>query len=194
MEHFKQVYGQMLAEKKNADQIATWMQQRYYWGDFLAGLRTALIRSEDDERKKLSAQKPGVEVGVWIESMNNAGAATPNGASAGMMAGGFAPAPFMRSRLMFQQPPPVADQSSQTGQASTNGLTLVCRAVSLKLQVDPSANNKEIAFTVRDQIANLPFVDPDAKATQLVGEISPDDANGTFTFTLNVTPLNPLKF
>jgi type IV pilus assembly protein PilM len=194
MEHFKQVYGQMLAEKKNADQIATWMQQRYYWGDFLAGLRTALIRSEDDERKKLSAQKPGVEVGVWIESMNNAGAANPNGASAGMMAGGFAPAPFMRSRLMFQQPPPVADQSSQTGQASTNGLTLVCRAVSLKLQVDPSANNKEIAFTVRDQIANLPFVDPDAKATQLVGEISPDDANGTFTFTLNVTPLNPLKF
>ena len=34
----------------------------------------------------------------------------------------------------------------------------------------------------------------DAKATLLVGEISPDDANGTFTFTVNVTPQNPLTF
>jgi len=38
------------------------------------------------------------------------------------------------------------------------------------------------------------LVNPDPKATQLVGEISPDDANGTFTFTVSVTPLKPPTF
>jgi len=76
----------------------------------------------------------------------------------------------------------------------TNSLQLVCRAVSLKLTVDPSQNNKDIAYAVRDEIAASPMVNPDAKATQLVGEISPDDANGTFTFTVSVTPAKPLTF
>jgi hypothetical protein len=71
---------------------------------------------------------------------------------------------------------------------------LVCRAVSLKRTVSESANNKDIAYAVRDQIAASPMVDPSASATQLVGEISADDANGTFTFTVTVTPLKPLKF
>jgi hypothetical protein len=60
--------------------------------------------------------------------------------------------------------------------------------------VDASANNKDIAYVVRDEIANSPMVNPDAKATQLVGEISADDAIGTFTFSVNVAPQNPLKF
>jgi hypothetical protein len=34
----------------------------------------------------------------------------------------------------------------------------------------------------------------DPKATQLTGQITPDDATGTFTFSVNVTPLNPLNF
>ena len=45
------------------------MEERYYWGDVLAQLRGALISSEDDMKKKLSAQKPGVEAGIWIEQM-----------------------------------------------------------------------------------------------------------------------------
>jgi hypothetical protein len=64
----------------------------------------------------------------------------------------------------------------------------------LKLTVDPSANNKDIAYVVRDQIAASPMVNPDANATQLVGEISPDDDKGTFTFTVSVTPAQPLTF
>ena len=76
----------------------------------------------------------------------------------------------------------------------TNSITFVCRAVSLKRTVDESANNKDIAYAVRDEIANSVMVNPDLKATQLVGEISPDDANGTFTITVNVTPAKPLIF
>jgi hypothetical protein len=42
-------------------------------------MRRALIRSEEDVRKKLSAQKPGVEVGIWIEQITSPNAlATEN--------------------------------------------------------------------------------------------------------------------
>jgi hypothetical protein len=95
-----------------------------------------------------------------------------------------------------QAPPPMATGTAGTAPAGvdTNAITLICRAVSLKVIVDNAANNKDIAYSVRDQIANSPMVNPDPKLTQLVGDISPDDANGTFTFTVSVEPLNPLKF
>jgi hypothetical protein len=201
MEVFKQAHDKLQKSQKEAGQIAAYMQQRYYWGDFLADMRRALIRSEDDIKKKFSAQKPGVEVGIWIEQITSAAAL--NGASSapgsGMPPGTPGTDPRLRDprlRGQGEMPPPPPDQAGQpaAGQSSTNAISFVCRAVSLKITVDPSANNKDIAYAVRDQIASSPLVNPDPKATQLVGEISQDDANGTFTFTVNVTPLNPLNF
>jgi type IV pilus assembly protein PilM len=191
MEVFTQAYKRMLSTKKNSEQIAAWMNDRYYWGDFLAEMRRAMIRSEDDLRKKLAAQKPGVDVGIWIEQMsataNPAGPAGPPGAPQQMYPG--MPQPGM------PQPMPGGGPAAQAAAGpDTNGIVLVCRAVSLKLTVDPSANNKDIAYVVRDQLAASPMVNPDAKVTQLMGEISPDDANGTFTFTVNVMPAKPLTF
>jgi len=187
MERFKQTLAKRDATTNSAYQIANWMQERYYWGDFLSNLRLALIRSEDDLRKKLSAQKPGVEVGVWVEQIVG-----PVNAPAVATMPNYPPP--MPGRGMPQ--PPVPDPNAQAGQgmADTNAITLICRAVSLKQTVDQSANNKDIAYSVRDQIANSPMVNPDPKLTQLVGDISQDDANGTFTFTVSVEPLNPLKF
>ncbi len=199
MDKFKQILTSKDAATNNAYLIATWMQDRYYWGDFLAQLRSALIRSEADLRAKFSAQKPGVDVGVWIDQISS-------GSSQAGTASPMAPPPMMPPpngyngymRRPMQQPmqmmPPQPPPPGAAGASDTNGITLVCRAVSLKLTVDPSANNKDIAYSVRDQIASCPMVNPDAKVTQLVGEISPDDANGTFTFTVNVALLNPLKF
>jgi len=198
--------------QKDADQLATWIQQRYYWGDFMSEMRWALIRSEDDLKKKLSAQKPGMEVGIWVEQMTssaNLGASSavaPGAPMPGMGMPGMAGMPGMRGGMPGMRgmpgepgmapPPPPPDQAAQpgAGTATNDVITLVCRAVSLKVTMDPSANNKDIAYVVRDQIAASPLVNPDAKATQLVGEISPDDANGTFTFTVSVTPLKPLNF
>jgi hypothetical protein len=57
--------------------------------------------------------------------------------------------------------------------------------------LDPSANS-EIAYAVENEIKSSPLVDP--KATQLTGQITPDDATGTFTFTVSVSPLNPINF
>jgi hypothetical protein len=78
-----------------------------------------------------------------------------------------------------------------TGEASTNSaITVVCRAVNLA-SVDASANS-QIAYAVENEIKNSPLVD--AKATQLAGQITPDESNGTFTFTINVVLHNSLNF
>jgi hypothetical protein len=86
-------------------------------------------------------------------------------------------------------PPPGSAAPPAAGSAN-NAITLVCRAVNLT-SLDPSASS-EIAYAVENEIKNSPLVDP--KATQLTGQITPDETTGTFTFTVNVTPLNPLNF
>jgi type IV pilus assembly protein PilM len=188
MDRFKQALGKRKAAMDSATQIATWMQQRYYWGDFLADLRAALIRSEDDIHKKLSAQKPGgVEVGIWIEQIIPPGAPGSGGPPGMPGMPGMPPMPDMRG-----VPPPNGTPPNGTAPAgpNTNSITLVCRAVSLT-GVDSSAN-PSIAYAVETEIKNSAMVDP--QTTQLSPNISPDDPNGTFTFTVNVTPKNPLTF
>jgi type IV pilus assembly protein PilM len=176
-EVFNQAYKKLQKTQKEASEINTLLQQRYYWGDFLAEMRNALIRSESDIKKKLSAQKPGVDVGIWIEQMTS---------SANLAGGGSVPVgPGVPPPMGI---PPAQQNTDQSG--TTNAITILCRAVNLT-SVDPSANS-EIAFAVESEIKNSPAVDP--KATQLVGQITSDDANGTFTFTMSVTPLTPLNF
>ncbi|HEX9047818.1 MAG TPA: pilus assembly protein PilM, partial [Verrucomicrobiae bacterium] len=194
MELFKSAYAKREAAKKEADQIATLMQQRFYWGDFLSDMRLALIRSELDIKKKLSAQKPGVEAGIWIEQIVSANAAT----AAAPSPEGMLPPPYNNPNNPYAPPRPQPvpnpeQQTPQPGQAAgpvTNSITLVCRAVSLT-SVDSSAN-PSIAYAVETEIKNSALVDP--AATQLSPNISPDDPNGTFSFTVNVVLKTPLNF
>ena len=145
-------------------------------------------------------QKPGVDTGIWVEQMIS----TPTLGSAGPVVGVQMPgmSPEMPGRNPALQAygeagaptapvPPAGDAAAAVGQAAnTNIITLVCRAISLT-SVDPSAN-RDIAYAVENEIKASPLVDP--KSTSLDGNIVPDDANGTFTFTLKVAPLNPLNF
>ena len=196
MQTFKTAYANMQTAKRNAEGIAELIQDRYYWGDFLLELRGALVRSEDAVRKQYANQKPGLDVGIWIDQLS-----IPGEAAAQNPANGPAAPPTMgyrggsaRYRMeAAPAPTPTPDQGA-AATTNTNGLTLVCRAVSLKRTVNDSANNKDIAYAVRDQIAASPMVNPGATATQLEGEITADDADGTFTFTVTVTPAKPLKF
>jgi type IV pilus assembly protein PilM len=216
---FNSALKQLQRTQAEASQITQWMQQRFYWADFLVDMRRALLRSEDDLKKKMAAQKPGSDVGIWVEHLtsapNQAGAtaaadgsvANPPASAPGANAAANMAALMMglNNRMANSSgnnpgavpgiPIPAATIPAATAvdQSAGNAITLVCRAVSLK-NIDPSANNTDIAYSVRDQIAASPLVNPDPKATQLVGEISPDDANGTFTFTVSVTPLKPLTF
>jgi type IV pilus assembly protein PilM len=171
-EAMKRAYSKLQATQKEADQITSWMEQRYYWGDVLNELRGALIRSEEDVRKKLSDKKPNVEAGIWIEQMTT----MPDlqGAGGGMAA----------------NPPPPNPDGSAANPNQTAPITLVCRAVDFP-NIDSAANG-EIAYAVESELkGSTNYFDP--KTTQLTGQISPDDANSTFTFGITATLLNPLK-
>jgi len=169
---FTKAYARLQATQKEAGQITDWMQDRYYWGDVLTQLRGALIRSENNIKAKLSAQKPGVEAGVWIEQLTSAG-------SLGSMSAGG--------------PDAAANAATDANGAAHAGdnsvITIVCRAVNLT-SVDPSANS-EIAYAVETELKACPIFDP--KTTQLTGQMTQDDSTGTFTFGVTVTLLNPLQ-
>ena len=153
--------------QKQAEQIADWMQKRYYWGDVLSQMRESLIRAENDVEKKLSAEKPDVQAGIWIEQMTTMGA---------------------------QQPQQQQSMNGPSGVGSTKAgatMQLTCRAVSLN-GVDPSANN-EIAYAVESEFQACKYFDP--KTTVLAGSVTPEDPNtGTFTFGVTVTLSPPPQF
>ena len=172
----------------------SWLQNRFYWVDFTAELRQAMLRAEAGVKKKLAAQNPAVETGIWVEQM----IAVP---LPGTDPAGNGPIPVPRLPSGGEMPPEFAPMNpngrargssgvAENTVAETNVITLVCRAVNLT-SVDPSANST-IAYTVENEIKASPMVNP--KTTQLVGQITLDDANGTFTFIVNVTPLKSMKF
>ncbi len=152
-DQFNRAYTKLQAtQKRSGLKSRAWMEERYYWGDVLAELRRVLIRSEDDIKKKLSAQRAGVEAGIWIEQMTMGAAQTP-AAGHGARA---APEPAPESdEMMVIHPPPhptAAPQSrcaripSAARNPAANTITLVCRAVNLS-SVD-SAANTDIAYAV----------------------------------------------
>ena len=165
--------------QNEAAQITSWMEKRYYWGDVLAELRRALIRSEDDVKKTLSAKKPGVETGIWIEQMTIGDVQTA------------ADRPRRQSCVQSALNPNPAATGTPPAAASNpaSTITLICRAVNLS-SVD-SAANADIAYAVLKAFQEDPLFDP--KATQLRGDITPDEASGTFTFGIIVGLQNPLN-
>jgi type IV pilus assembly protein PilM len=172
----KTANDQLQNTQREVNQITAWMGERYYWGDVLTELRRTLIRSEDEIVKKYAAQyaalhpaqKQGMEAGIWIEQMM-VGTAAPVAPTT--PASGGTP----------------ATPSSPTD--PNNTIMLVCRAVDLS-GIDTSANN-EIVYAVERELKNAPVFDP--KTVQPSAQISPVDANGTFTFSITVSPQNPLK-
>ncbi|HVU07099.1 MAG TPA: type IV pilus assembly protein PilM [Verrucomicrobiae bacterium] len=192
-ERFKKAHGALLAGQKDATQIATWIQDRYYWGETLAEFRRSLITAEADVQKKLSAQKPGVQAGIWVEQLTSMSAATGTDVSGnnpvpfhGQYPGG---GPFGGNPGGYPPQNNTPDNAATTNSVPAGTITVICRAVSLS-NVDPSANT-EIAYAVENALKSSPLFDP--KGTQLSGQITPDDASGTFTFGISVALKNPLN-
>ena len=169
---FDKVYGKLKKTQGEAAQITTWMQQRYYWGDFLAEMRRALLRSEENIHTKFSQKNPSIEAGIWIEQM------TMSSASAATAVAG--------------QPADAPAAPEAPAKNSKGTITLICRAVDLtKVSGDADASTS-IASAAASAIKSSPLVDPNA--TALMGQATPDESNNTFTFTINVTLLNPPTF
>jgi type IV pilus assembly protein PilM len=174
-ESFDRAYRKMQMAQQEVDQITSWMDGRYYWGDVLAELKRVLIRAEENTRKKLSAQKANVEAGIWIEQL-------AFGAPAGSITSpGANPVPPSANPGENEGAPAAAAIST-----STNSITLVCRAVNLS-SVDASAT-PGIAYAVESELKASPFFDP--QGTALLGNIVPDEVTGTFTFGITVALTN----
>ncbi|HXE42787.1 MAG TPA: type IV pilus assembly protein PilM [Candidatus Baltobacteraceae bacterium] len=156
----------------DANQITLWMNERFYWGDFLNDLRGALIRAEDEVKKKYMTQKPDVQTGIWVEQM-----------LMGM--------PLAAEPVAEGDAPPPTPEGGATPNANT--ITLVCRAVDLSV-VDSAANN-EIVYAVERQLKTTPLVDQ--KTVQPSAQLSPVQPVaadfGTFTFNVTLAPQTPLK-
>ena len=183
---FNKAYATLKEVKGERDQLTSYLEARYYWGDVLTQLHGVLMRSEDSIKKKLSAQKPNVEVGIWIEQLTSAPGLQGSVAQAGPMVPVPVPTGPQEPGGAAPTPPPATDAAA----VMQPPVSLVCRAVNLSA-VD-SAANSEIAFAVESELKACPVFDP--KTTQLTGQITPDDSNGTFTFGLSLMLQNPLKF
>jgi type IV pilus assembly protein PilM len=170
-EKFRSAYAKLQAAQAEAAQITGWLEARYYWGDVLADLRRALIRAEGDVVKKYYAQNPKVEAGIWIEQMTTSANSGNPGAS-----------PMAPLNPYNNEATPGASSEP------TNSITLICRAVDLS-GVDSAADN-EVVYAVERELKASPMFDP--KSVQSSPQISPVDANGTFTFSIMVAPVNPL--
>jgi type IV pilus assembly protein PilM len=189
-DEFNTIYAKVNATQKEADQIVEWMNDRFYWGNVLAGLRQVLIRAENDVQKRMSAQRAGVQAGIWIEQLTTMASAR----SALNTAGGPPMAEPMRypgAEYTTSTPPgqPVPGQTTPGQTNQTGTISLVCRAVSLS-KIDPAANS-EIAYTLENDLQTNSLFDP--KATQLTGQINPEDASGTFTFGISAVLSKPLN-
>ncbi len=167
----------------DANQITAWMEDRYYWGDLLTEMRQVLIRSEDGIEKKYAQQyaalhpgsKQGLQAGIWVEQLTMGTGDSANSAYPGLY-----PAPAGNAGVQ----PATGGASDQT-----NALTMVCRAVDLS-GVDAAANN-EIVYAVERELKAAPVFDP--KTVQPAAQISPVDANGTFTFIITVVAAEPFE-
>jgi type IV pilus assembly protein PilM len=178
-DRFKSAYSRLGQATNEAAQITSWMEKRYYWGDVLAEMRRAIIRSEDDVKKTLSAKKPGVETGIWIEQMTMGDVQTA----------GIGPGVNHASNPALNPNPAATGAPSAAASNPAGTITLICRAVNLS-SVD-SAANADIAYAVLKAFQEDPLFDP--KATQLRGDITPDETSGTFTFGIIVGLQNPLN-
>ena len=176
---FKREYQQLTRAKEHGNQTAGWLEARFFWADVCQGLRTAFIAAESKSKAKL-----GKDTGVWIESMVVSG--QPLAPAAAPVGGAFPPgmAPGLESA---PAPAPAAVAGAAAEIAS---ITLNCRAVSLT--TTSASANTDIAFALLSELKASPLFVP--AETQFLGNISADEAPGTFTFAVAVKLKQPLKF
>ncbi|MCS7090835.1 MAG: type IV pilus assembly protein PilM [Verrucomicrobiota bacterium] len=61
-QQFKRAYAELRRLQDQAAQLTAWMEQRYYWADFMTELRRVLIEVENATKNRL-----GADAGVWVE-------------------------------------------------------------------------------------------------------------------------------
>lgn len=192
---FKRAHGDLKTSQKELEQLGGWLEDRFHWVDLLKEIRGVLIRVEEVNRRKLSA-----DTGLWLEDLKSfnpmatgmaSGAADPFGAPPGVPAAnpqmdrafmeryGISP-----GRRAEEAPAPVpGDPNAPAATNDPNAMVAVFRGVSLD-HISPNAN-KDIAFAVQTELKASPLLNPDQ--TRLNREITLDETNFTFSFSMTLS-------
>ena len=201
-QRFEKELSAMKKAQKDSEQIQTWMADRYYWADVLGELRVILLRVENDMKSKLRSDS-----GIWIDQFVTVAPSDLQTADAGSPTspvgfGGSNPEAERLLRERYGLAParlapdaaagtPGTPPKKKGGTNEIDTLKVTFRAISLK-NIDASAN-KDIVYSVLNEIRNSPLFDSDAAATHDDGPLSEDEAPGTFTFPVVIGLKHPLK-
>ena len=179
---FRTAYSELQNTQKQGVQLATWMNDRFFWPELFKEIRACSLAAEKEAKAKLNNN----DTGIWIESVSLPGA--------GSAVGGAAPSQVPRMNAMGEDEPvalPAPTVSADGGnQNQVDTLVLNCRAISLT-SVSASANT-DIAFALLTKLKESPLFIPEQ--TQFLGNIGQDEPPGTFTFAVTVKIKSPLKF
>jgi type IV pilus assembly protein PilM len=196
-QQFKKADGDRKKSLQDANQLVTWLQDRYYWPEATAELHKAMIQVEADTSNTLHTA-----TGVWIEQFVSDTNDLAMGVSPGGGIGSPGPGPrgnspadeYMRKRYGGAAPggPPPGSPPPRAAVADAGGTTatMLCRAVDLSSLV-PSAN-KDIAYATERVLQEDPMFDK--AGTSLQGDITQDPTTGTFTFYIFLKLKEPLKY
>jgi len=216
-QRFQQHLGELKKAKTETDQVVAYMDQRFYWADVLSELRQILTRVEGGMRTKLRADT-GIWIDKMITVEPREGESQPvTEAVAGPTPGsGYMRElqEIMRRRyrmgpgcmagmpgapaLPTESAAPAPGTEGTTDAAGTakvkdtnsiSSITITFRAIGMSA-VQPDAN-KEIVFSVLNEIRNSPLFDP--AETKDNGNIGNEEPPGTFTFGVTAGLKRPFK-
>ncbi|MDB6017742.1 MAG: Type pilus assembly protein PilM [Pedosphaera sp.] len=185
---FNKAHGDLKNSQKDAQQIASWIEDRYYWGDVMTELHNVLLQVESETGNSLHTS-----TGVWIErfisdpTADSQATLNPNG---GMMD------PMMNMNRGQPTGDPATVQLGPDGQPlpvkpATNDVgvvTLQCRAVNL---TGTASANTDIAYALERALKEDAMFSKDE--THLAGNINVDETTGTFTFGMTLKLKKPIK-
>ena len=210
-EKFETARANLQKTQKDVDQMVTWMNDRFYWVDVLSELRNVTTKVETGMKTRLRTDS-----GIWIEQFVSA---EPR-ADAELSAAPGEPSPeksrsevqaaadeafrkrygLSRSRQSSPSAAPTEAVSvdatgtparkKKAGPGEIASITVTFRAVSLT-GVSPEAN-KEIVYSMLNEIRSSPLFDPDWTDPDGKG-IGAEEPPGTFTFGITVGLKHPLK-
>lgn len=192
----KRALNEMMIAGREAEQYATWVDDRFYWSRLLLTLRSCFIQVENKTEKEL-----GTPTGVWIERFRpvlpgspppGANPATPGGMGINPNQSSVIPSPI-RPRAPLR--PPGRRPFRGGTEESTNSIKMVhlyCRGVNMNSH-GPDANTRLAQATLVQLRSQSAWFETDE--TKLVGELGVLDADQiTFSFEIQLKLKHPFEY
>lgn len=211
-EQFQRAYSKLEKTRKELQDQATWLEDRYYWTDILSELRQMLVRSEAKVKSNLRT-----DAGVWVEQLSTFQTAPSAGVEVAADTPADQPVIDVEARRRFMARYGLLRTGGESGGSSDSGastdgsagssapaesrkstntneisnITITFRAVGLSHA--GAEANKTMAFAVMDEIRSNHLFVSDPNETKFNGNIGAEEPPGTFTFGIVAKLKRPLK-